>query len=484
MNEDLHKMDDLFRSGLEGKEDTPSPATWENIERELDKKEHRPAAGFYWRKVAAVLLIIFGSAVLFAAGYFAGGGFKRSNREMPLDIPSLPRSIDGPAADSISASINKQRSTEDAITASFADKTNSQPSSPAVATENIAPGKEDTSPLKGNAKEAVPSAGKPVPSRTRTADMPSFQEQPLLQAELTAETTLPLMVHEPATVDQDLQRQNITPPSKLFTAKSPISRPVESATPASSIPVANKRSGSLNLPALSITPMVAFQSNANKVTDDGSRWGNEMKQGINQTEHSPSRISGGLLVDLRIARNISLQSGLILTQRDVHIDPKSVRAVKDIDGKMRYRFDCSAGTYFLNPKQGIYPRPGDTAMTKFSSNSLNYLNIPLAVKWHFGNSKLQFFATAGAGLNLLTSQELEAALDNSYPYGGGRVTNLKNNFFNGMIGAGINYSLNEKLGLNFSPQYQFALTPMNENMPVKAMPRSFNLQLGLQLKLK
>jgi hypothetical protein len=285
-------------------------------------------------------------------------------------------------------------------------------------------------------------------------------------------------------VEQDITRSTPLPPTTIGTASiRSLKKDGADNTPVS-IPVANKKKGSLNLPLLSLTPVIAMQANSNKVTDDGSRWGNEMKQGIDQTEHTPARISGGLLAELRVSRNISLQSGLILSQRDVHIDPKSVRAVKDIDGKMRYRLDCSAGTYFLNPKQGNYPRPGDTAMTKFSSNSLNYLNIPLSVKWHFGNSKLQFFATAGAGLNLLTSQTLDAQLDHSYQYGGGRATNLKNNFFNGMIGAGVNYAFSKKIGLNFSPQYQFALTPMNENMPVKAMPRSFNLQLGLQLKLK
>ena len=40
MNEDLHQIDDLFKSGFEGKEETPSPTVWENIEKELDKKKN------------------------------------------------------------------------------------------------------------------------------------------------------------------------------------------------------------------------------------------------------------------------------------------------------------------------------------------------------------------------------------------------------------------------------------------------------------
>ena len=75
MSEDLHPIDDLFKSGLNGKEETPTPAVWEAIERELDKKDRKPIGGFFRLsgRAAAVALIIISGAALFAGGYFIRG---------------------------------------------------------------------------------------------------------------------------------------------------------------------------------------------------------------------------------------------------------------------------------------------------------------------------------------------------------------------------------------------------------------------------
>ena len=72
MSKDLHPIDDLFRTGLNGKEETPTPAVWEAIEKELDKKDRKPIGGFFRMsgRAAIVALIIISGATLFAAGYF------------------------------------------------------------------------------------------------------------------------------------------------------------------------------------------------------------------------------------------------------------------------------------------------------------------------------------------------------------------------------------------------------------------------------
>lgn len=523
MSEDLHPIDDLFRSGLEGKEDAPTPKVWENIEAELDKKEKRPAAGFFGRKVAAALVVLLGSAALFAAGYFIGGSnHHHSVDELPALEPSKPRGgpADTSAQNNVIAlpeqeagpSIPSGQSDQDEkiISGSGTDGVERSSSSAPVAgsqqekktgapvstARNTERANIDGASVSKDNGTSYTKAGKQSlnTKKTRTAPEPAIGTSPgLATAEIEKEGVpldnvseeLPPMDHQPATAKEVPANHPMPQPAK--TVNSLAARQSASTLPENArknIPVANKKKGNLDLPSFALTPVIAYQSNSNAVRDNGTRWGEEMKEGIKSTEHSPARISGGILADLRVSRNVTLQTGLVLMQRDVHIDPKRVWAVKDIDGKIRYRFDCSAGTYFLNPKQGNNPRPGDTASTRFSTNALNYINLPINLKWHFGNSKLQFFAAAGAGMNFLLNQDLNAQLNHQYHYEGGRATNLKSSFFNGMIGAGMNYSLGDKFGFTLSPQYQFAITPMNENMPVKAMPRSFTVQAGLQIKLK
>jgi hypothetical protein len=256
------------------------------------------------------------------------------------------------------------------------------------------------------------------------------------------------------------------------------------AIPSAAIPVLNKKQGSLNLPKFSLTPVVALQFGFNKIKENTAYANSgKVKDEITRTESQPSSIAGGILADLKISRNITLQSGLVYTSRSIHINPKKIIAEKNPDGKVRYRFDCSAGTYFIKKAQG-YTRPGDTAMTKFSTNDLNYLNIPLGLTYHFGGSEWHIFVMAGTGLNLLTRQYLETGLKYGYyEEEDTKVTNLNNSYFNGSLGAGIIWSPFKKISFTFNPQYQFAFTPMNTNMPVKALPRIFNIQTGMQIRL-
>ena len=39
MSENLHGIDDLFRSALEKVDDTPGEAVWKNIDQQLDKRK-------------------------------------------------------------------------------------------------------------------------------------------------------------------------------------------------------------------------------------------------------------------------------------------------------------------------------------------------------------------------------------------------------------------------------------------------------------
>jgi hypothetical protein len=304
--------------------------------------------------------------------------------------------------------------------------------------------------------------------------------------EPTAETTGTVKIRETESINKasaprlmPLYEKYLTVPQKPV----PVANTGKPATTPTAIPVLNKKNAAVDLPRFALTPVMSWQFGSNRIVANSSYPNaGKVKTEIDRTESQPSMISGGLLADLKIAKNMTLQSGLIFTSRTIQIEPKYIKAERNPDGKVRYKFDCSAGTYYI--KKSTYARPGDSALTKFSTNELNYINIPLSLSYHFGGKKFHLFATAGAGLNILTDQYLETGLYNyAYDEQESISTNLKSNYFNGMIGAGLNWQAFRKVSFLFSPQYQFALTPMNENMPVKAYPRIFNMQLGMQIRL-
>jgi hypothetical protein len=183
---------------------------------------------------------------------------------------------------------------------------------------------------------------------------------------------------------------------------------------------------------------------------------------------------------------MTLQAGIGYMEKTTAIDPKEVGAVRTPDGKIRYQFDCSAGRYYLTPKYGTWPAVGDSAYTIASANELHYITVPLAIKYYFGNNKLNFFAIAGGDANFLLGQDLTTGLYGASYYGKKappKPIGLNQVYINALLGGGLNYSLNRRFALTFSPTYRFALNPINKDMPFKAYPRSISLAGGLRISL-
>jgi len=60
MNKNLHNIDKLFKTALEGAEDEPSSNVWESIDKDLDKKKVVSISRKYYKlKFAASFLLIF-----------------------------------------------------------------------------------------------------------------------------------------------------------------------------------------------------------------------------------------------------------------------------------------------------------------------------------------------------------------------------------------------------------------------------------------
>ncbi|MGB4773213.1 MAG: outer membrane beta-barrel protein [Chitinophagaceae bacterium] len=490
MSEDLHPIDDLFRSGLNGKEETPTPAVWEAIEKELDKKDRKPIAGFFRMsgRAAAVALIIITGAALFAAGYFI-----RDAQEEKKGIGHKAFGIEegkGTGKEALGTKGESLKPVDKTEIKLPASSSINDGEAPKLTSEPVGSANTKSIPEKNTVKKVTKQVKATNPSITGAASE-TLQSSSISET-VNTESQEQHIKWEIATALPPVE-EHLLPASstKIPTSDAVISisknnkysKAVVKQTTPTKIPVINKNAAGLQVPKFSLTPYVAFQNHSVKLKDDGSNWGKNMRDDMERTEQLPSKVSVGVLADFRIAKNISLQSGLGLMQLDVTIQPKQIKAEKDIDGKVKYRLDCSAGTYFINPKQGNYPRPGDSITTQMATNSLKYLNIPLNVKYHFGSNKLQFFATAGTGINILTSQNLDAMVKHQYQYYGGRTTNLKSSYFNGMIGGGATYFVGKRIGIYVSPQYNFALTSMNEGLPVKSLPRTFNMQTGITIKL-
>jgi len=112
-------------------------------------------------------------------------------------------------------------------------------------------------------------------------------------------------------------------------------------------------------------------------------------------------------VQVPVGKKWSIQSGVTYTSKKISIEPKKIFAKLDNDGKVKYRFDCSSGYTFISPKTGTTPAVGDSVNAVASSNTLQYIGIPLAVNYTFSFGKFSLAPTVGTSVNFLTKQRIE-----------------------------------------------------------------------------
>lgn len=132
------------------------------------------------------------------------------------------------------------------------------------------------------------------------------------------------------------------------------------------------------------------------------------------------------------------------------------------------------------------PSVGDSLSVFTSSHILQYINIPLAIKYDIKKGKFNFNGFAGANVNFLVKGKIETVAENGIINEALVINNiqgLKKFFFGGLAGVGMEYSLNKKIALTFSPTFRFALNSINRSVPVKSYPNSFGLSAGTEIRL-
>ena len=554
MSGDLNHIDDLFRSGLEGKEEKPDEKVWTSVEQELDKNSFIAIRKKYarLRQISAILLVLLLGVTIFAIR--TSFTFTLEDNSQEKTSPAQQKSTDADKTGSnktdknssgltveIKPDSDKENKSTDPVSGSLEDKKtepNASGSSQNKKTEPNASGSlenkktepnaggllEDKNP-EANAKNVNPAttdltrnksigpkasdltrnktAG-PVtgqltrkkntdpaatrstknknagPSRNDESKAGANSSNPVNSADLQSANAVL------ATVDLKITGLTIfaVDQSKI-SAENALSKMTSASNSQASIPVKNKKNQPFNLTKFSITPTASINLISNSITENSSHnptTGNTADD-VKRTEEEKLSYTYSLLFDVRVAPRITIQSGVGYMLKTTYIEPKSISAVK-VDDKIKYQFDCSAGRYFLNPKYGTWPRVGDSAYTIASANELQYLTIPIAVKYYFGNNKLNFYALAGADANIFLKQNLTTGLYGASYYGKKTTTDpigLNKVYVNAMIGGGVYYSLNRRFAVNLAPAFRFALNPINKDMPFNAYPKSFSLAGGIRV---
>jgi len=219
--------------------------------------------------------------------------------------------------------------------------------------------------------------------------------------------------------------------------------------------------------------------------NDHPRFREDDRHEIEKDEKFKFSSTIGVLIDYNTGKNWMLESGLTFSTRITDIMPKTIYARPDNNGNINYRFNCSAGYSYVTLKSSGSPVSGDSIKALTSKNTLQYIGVPLVVKYMF--SKGRFGVTPGVGIsaNFLTKGKIETTIatttgDESAT--SNNIQGLKSMYFNGSASVGVQYKLNKFFALTFIPTAHFALSSINKDAPVKTNLNSLGLGAGVIMK--
>lgn len=201
-------------------------------------------------------------------------------------------------------------------------------------------------------------------------------------------------------------------------------------------------------------------------------------------------MSFGMLAQVSLIKRMSLQTGAGFYSSTTQIQQQTIYARQNPNraGENAYKFNCTAGTVYFNTKTlNTNPVNGDSLEALNPSFKLNYMQIPLTFQYNILNkNKLTLFANAGIFTNILVKSNVALTLTNGNAketVNATSIDGLRKVNYSWVLGAGVEYRLNNKLSLYGDLNSNTSLTPINKNTPVKTNVSNAGIQMGIKIRL-
>lgn len=478
MADDRRHIDQLFKDYLSGYKAPAPKGAWERLQAEMQPKKKRMHLMYLRLAAAAILLLI-----AFSAGYF-WSEFKNTDNstlvsEMPNDIQqeATPKNV--------IQNISLQGSTAESLE-------NSIPGTSKKQITKTDAGKIESSLL---AQDAV------------NPDLES-QKQPVVQNEMTlpenkdvlAETALPdenTVVVTTVDVEKtdelanqvDQDKNNIEPEKMSPEMLHHLLVGDDEAYTDEIIPNTNKQLSQQWSVGAQFSPVYSYRN----LSGDGFSTPDEQvdQDYFNDKENGLMAYAGGISLNYGFNDRLSLASGLYLSR--IGQENEDVVAYDSPDSPYLYNLASSGGTVTINPQkfEKVMVReidntkdsvPGDYIVSGTFVQNLDYLEVPLVIKYKMLQSRFSVNLSGGLSPGILVNNRSYFSVDGEKVQTG-YTENIKPVIYNSVMGLGIEYSISTKLSINLDPLFKYSLSPINSNSGIKYHPYSISWFTGITYKL-
>lgn len=519
MNENLHDIDKLFKNAIDQHEEEPSSGVWENVDKNLDKKKVVLISKKYQKLkwVAAVLLLFsFGLAMFTLQTKTRNNELIKqykhinpsSKNAAPIQKNGVPDTLEKISALNNSTRFSIQKSTKKII----GDNHELNQNKNETDLDQQSPGNQVN--ISSGDKKGIRNVQLPVSSKNSlqtTASGNTIVKHPVLEKYPAPGS---VKKERPDDIQVNKDKDEVAKNNEKYLAAIPFSTYQQQPSRTESIipPVfnpANITAGESQNPVKNIHPMKNTLENKNpkrnpslglfaatifyapdivsaNVRNDHPGYREEDRDEVRKNESTRTASTYGILIDRVLNNKLAIQTGLTIFNRITDIHSKTIYARADDRGTVQYRFNCSSGYSYIPAKSGNSPVAGDSTKAIAAKSTLQYISVPLVIKYNIKTGKLNLSPGAGVSLNFLSRGKIETLIENVTGNESATTNNiqgLKSNYLNGLLSMDAEYMLTKKLALTFIPTGRFALSPINKSGPVKTTLNSIGMSAGIRLKL-
>jgi hypothetical protein len=469
-------IDNLFKDHLVGHKVSVPIGAWDRLEADL-KPAKKHAVMFYVRLAAAAvfLLLAFGAGYFFSEFSLDSTNITASKTETNVTDQPVEEILTPPVEiQDISEDIKEgpQQETNHQIPLTEADRISQKPSGTKADISKKSPGHKNIA----KEKQDVIKEGPPI---EETVAVAVADEENQKEIQGTEETTAE--VFDPTIDNDELEKMTPDELHKLLVGDNDFNDDI--------IAVDQSMGNSKWSVGGQLSPTYSYRN----LSGEGFETPDEIvdQSHFNDTENGLTTLGGGISLAYNFNDRLSLGSGLFLSR--IGQENNDVVAYDSPDSDYMYKLATSTGTVTINPakfekvmiQQIESPKdsiPGDYLVNGTFVQNLDYLEVPLVLRYKVLNKRFSINVSGGLSPGILVNNRSYFKIDDEKVQTG-FTENIKPMIYNSVFGLGVAYEISKKVSVNLSPTFKYSLSPVNTGSGINYHPYSISWFTGISYKL-
>ncbi len=211
---------------------------------------------------------------------------------------------------------------------------------------------------------------------------------------------------------------------------------------------------------------------------------------FNNNENGIITIGGGLSLEYMFNERLSMGSGMYMSR--IGQQNNEVLAYNDPKSSNMYKLTTSTGTVTVNPTKfesvivdqaaSAKDPPGDYTVNGTFIQNLDYLEVPLVLKYKVLDKKFSVNVSGGLSPGILVNNRSYFEFEGE-KLQTGTTENIDPFIYNSVLGIGLEYAISRKFFINMEPSFKYSLAPVNSSSGIEYHPYSISWFTGISYKI-